>query len=437
LKRRLFIGIVALGFCLVAGVLAFRRSGEGPLYQGKTIEGWAAQLLAPGADVREQATSVFRGLGSNAVPGLIKLLESHDPIWRKQLWGWALRLPPRYRPGLLRHSRVPREAEIHREAAMALTIIGPNAKAAVPALGRALLSKERENCWCFADALGAMGPEALAALTHALANSDPDIRAAAIFGLGKLGPAAEPAVSPLLQCLKDENANVRDRAVQALTGIGPPAVPELIQAIEHEKGQVRQGAAKALMNAFVQRRLIEPALLGMLQDEEPASRQQAIATLAAIHAREEPVILAIAACLKDPVPEVRVAAAKGLAEMSRKAQPAVPALIEALKDATERSEDLGPNRPTRESGAARLGSLVGRPGRLGVRRSQRGAAENARRAGEASPSVMSPLGAANITSVPHVPLLNYQIAFPDACHPKNSSRARKSECLRLTSNRAF
>jgi len=351
LRRRLLIGLGALALCVLTVVVVFRQSGDGPLYQGKTIHGWAAQLLAPGPEVREEAAVVLRGLGTNAVPGLIRLLESRDPLWRTQLWRWGMRLPLRFRRGILLQSRLPQEALNRQEAAMALAVIGPGAKAAVPTLGRWLLSKDPNNMWYFADALGAIGKDSLPELTNALGSSDARTRAAAIFGLRKLGPAAEPAVLPLLQRVTDSDADVRTRAHDALVEMGPPAVPALVQAVEHEKGEVRRGAARALMHPGVSRRLVEPALLGMLHDDEPASRRQAVATLAAVRVREEPAILAIAAALKDPVPEVRVAAANALGEVSGKAQPAVPALMEALKD----------DSPEVRSSAARTLGLIGAP----------------------------------------------------------------------------
>jgi HEAT repeat protein len=332
LKRRLLIGLAALGVCVVVLAVFLPRKSEGPLYQGKTISTWAYQLFGPGPETRDQAATVLKGLGTNAVPGLIRLLEWRDPIWRKQLWALALRLPPRFRRGLLAHSPVPHEQTAHQAAAMALTIIGPQANGAVAALGRDLRLKEPANLWHYADALGAIGKDSLPVLTNALASTDPAVRSAALFGLVKLGPAAEPAVPALVQRLKDNNAEVRTWAVRSLAAVGPPAVPALVAAVEHERGPVRQGAAEALMSLDVPWRSVEPALLGMLQDADPASRRQAIATLGVVRARDERAILAIAAALKDPEIEVRVEAANGLGEVSWKAQPAVPALIEALKD---------------------------------------------------------------------------------------------------------
>jgi HEAT repeat protein len=354
LRRHFVISLALLGGLVMVGVVLFWPRGDGPLYQGKSIHAWARQLLAPGPEVRGEAAAVLKGLGSNAVPGLIRMLETRDPLWRRQLWTSALRLPPRLRRGLLRYSPVPQEQANHQAAALALAVVGPEAKTAVPALGRALVSNEPANRWDFADALGAIGKASLSVLTNALENKDPGIRAAAVLGLTRLGPAAGPAVPPLVQRLKDADPEVRSRAVRALSAIGPAAAPALVHAIEDERGLVRQGAAEALASPAISWRQVEPALLGMLHDDDPASRCQALATLAAVHARDERAILAMAAALKDPAPEVRLAAAGALGDLCWKAQPAVPALIEALMDDTA---------PVRSSAARTLG-LIGPPAEM-------------------------------------------------------------------------
>jgi HEAT repeat protein len=312
LRRRWIIGLGVLTLFLLAVSLVFWPRSEGPPYQGKAISAWAFQLLAPGPEVREQAAAAFRHHGTNAVPSLIRMLETRDPLWRRQLWSWALRLPPRFRHGLLQHSPVPQEQAVHQAAAMALAIIGPDAKAAAPALGRALVSKDPVNLWQYADALGAIGKDSLPALTNALVNSDPNVRSAAIFGLGKLGADAEPAVLPLLQRLADNQADVRERAVQALSAIGPPAVPALVHAVEQERGLVRKGATEALMASSPSWRQVEPALIGMLQDPDPEVRSTAARTLGKIGPPARAAEPALAELAKDPDPAVSSVAKEAL-----------------------------------------------------------------------------------------------------------------------------
>ena len=335
MKRRLLIGLAVLGVCALAWLVAIRRNRADTLYHGKPLKGWALQLYAPGPEVREQAAAVFRAMGANAVPGLIQLLDSRDPFWRKQLWRVGLSLPSGFRPGLLRHSPVPQDETVHQAAAMALKIIGPDAKAAIPTLARALRSKDRAARWAVASAMASIGKDSVPALIDALSDRDPEVRAAAIAGLDMLGPGAQAAVPVLFERLQDENADVRLRAGNALSAIGPAAAPILINAVMREKGIVRQGAAKVLMSMPSSRRAAEPALLEMLLDVDPSSRTQAIDTLAAIHAADQPAIAAMIAALKDPVPNVRLAAANALGQVKllRLSNDPDPSVSAAAKEA--------------------------------------------------------------------------------------------------------
>ena len=92
-----------------------------------------------------------------------------------------------------------------REAARSLALIGPEAKAAVPALARALDDDEVQVFFWSATALA------------------------------NLGPAAHEATPELIKRLSRGGRRYRDqvrlRVVTALTRIGPAAVPQLIDAL--------------------------------------------------------------------------------------------------------------------------------------------------------------------------------------------------------------
>ncbi len=81
------------------------------------------------------------------------------------------------------------KADVRVSAARALEGIGPEAKAAVPAL------------------------------SEALKDEDSGVRRAAVGALGRLGPEAKAAVRALIEALKDEDANVRRNAAIALKRI--------------------------------------------------------------------------------------------------------------------------------------------------------------------------------------------------------------------------
>lgn len=95
------------------------------------------------------------------------------------------------------------------------------------------------------------------------------VRQTATDSLARIGPAAIPA---LIDALKDPNAEVRDRAAQALARMGPPArqaVPQLIAALQDPDWKVRRSAARALGQIGPDAEKAVPALIEIIRD--PAS----------------------------------------------------------------------------------------------------------------------------------------------------------------------
>jgi len=139
-------------------------------------------------------------------------------------------------------------------AAFALGEIGAEAKAAVPALIKALEQDQDENVRGFAAiALGrikAETKEAVPALIKAMEH-DPDenVRVHAAYGLGEIGAEAKAAVPALIKVLEQvEDEDVRLIAADALGRIGAEAraaVPALIKVLERDE-DVQDSAASAL-----------------------------------------------------------------------------------------------------------------------------------------------------------------------------------------------
>ena len=72
---------------------------------------------------------------------------------------------------------------------------------------------------------------------------------AAIEALGRLGPAAAPALGRLLKLTRDRDDDVWQAAIEALGGLGPAAAPALGRLVEMTRGRrkyVRRTAARAL-----------------------------------------------------------------------------------------------------------------------------------------------------------------------------------------------
>jgi HEAT repeat protein len=69
---------------------------------------------------------------------------------------------------------------------------------------------------------------------NALDSPDPSIREKAVNVLGRMGPAAAPAVPSLVKLLQDPDISIRKAAARTLGQIGPAAkdaVPALMQTL--------------------------------------------------------------------------------------------------------------------------------------------------------------------------------------------------------------
>ena len=141
------------GAGVLAGILFSRPGPEARAYRGKSIKAWALQLNASSPPARAEAAAAFTALGTNAVPGLVRLLEARDSFSRRGLLSLATKLPSRLRGRVLKWVRDPEARMVRSAAARALAVVGPGAEAAVPALARALRTDEAHVRWEAAAAL--------------------------------------------------------------------------------------------------------------------------------------------------------------------------------------------------------------------------------------------------------------------------------------------
>jgi hypothetical protein len=98
-------------------------------------------------------------------------------------------------------------------------------------------------------ALAHFGPAAVPALARTTNDVTVQVRLAAVWTLGRMGPVAKDAVPALAQALADLNVHVRQTAAWALAAFGPAAkdaVPDLARAMSDSGTVVRANAAQAL-----------------------------------------------------------------------------------------------------------------------------------------------------------------------------------------------
>jgi HEAT repeat protein len=99
--------------------------------------------------------------------------------------------------------------------------------------------------------LGAEARTAVPALIEALAGNETLVRAQAALALGRIGPDAGAAVPALAELLRDPEWTVRRQVALALGRIGPQArlaIPALEKLGDDPDHLVRQAAEEALQN---------------------------------------------------------------------------------------------------------------------------------------------------------------------------------------------
>ena len=109
--------------------------------------------------------------------------------------------------------------DVRRNAAHALSNIGPRAKEAIPALIVVLKDKEEVVRNRAARALGMIGLEVttvVPALIRTLKDEDWHVRMIVVEALGRIGKAAKDAIPALTETLKDEDRFVRETAKSTL-----------------------------------------------------------------------------------------------------------------------------------------------------------------------------------------------------------------------------
>jgi HEAT repeat protein len=277
-------------------VIAWELSRERePEYQGKPLSKWLGEAAddSPGIplDPEEKPASrdAIRAMGTNALPGLIKMLKAQDSplklnplnLARKHsLWGFS----------------VTRARKLNNRAVFGLCALGTNANVAVPELMDLYLKRGDGTT---AIALANLSADGVLALGQALTNPNiiltnkvPQLRFRMIYALGQLGALARKAdarperlarleleaklaASALLQCLNDPDVFIRIAAAQALVDLGidqERAVAVFAKSLTDPNRRAKQQAAFYLLRLGPAAASAVPALVKALQDQDELVR---------------------------------------------------------------------------------------------------------------------------------------------------------------------
>ena len=263
----------------------------------EAVDGLEAQLapgLAPG-DLRElllEVDSIPAEARGEAARKLALLLASPEPETRAAA-GFALsRLGPDAAAALpaLIEAVDDQEEGVRLAVSESLTQLGSAGAAAEPAL-LAQLEARREDHVVHALAAVSASENALAALVKLLGDDDEFLRAAAVQALGSLGQAARgagPALHKALgRDLKRDEPRIAYPAMQALARIMRPdqALPAFEYALRHADPTVRLGAVDALGLIAPTEPEARALIEGAMTDEHELVRERVKETLAALGKR--------------------------------------------------------------------------------------------------------------------------------------------------------
>jgi len=130
-----------------------------------------------------------------------------------------------------------------------------------------------------------IGLEEERGLIEALKDKGTQLRQAAVVALSPIGPDTRAVIPALLKALEDNDASARSGAAAALNWIAPQAgavVPALVKAVADRDGRVRRLAAGALGRTGPAARAAIPALIEALKDSDERVRRWAAAALKCI-----------------------------------------------------------------------------------------------------------------------------------------------------------
>lgn len=186
---------------------------------------------------------------------------------------------------------------LRAKAARSLAKAGPQARSAYPQLLLAVNDEEQAVREAAVQAIAGLGVDAIATLVGFLSHEDKYIRRNAVWGLGKLGASAAPALNVLCASLRDSDPRTASGAAQALGAMGvagATAIPALDAAMRGANVVLCRLAAKALSQIGVP---ALPVLLKALRDADPFVRGEAAIALGWMGPQGAPAVSALMAAI--------------------------------------------------------------------------------------------------------------------------------------------
>jgi HEAT repeat protein len=243
-KMRWIGAAAALALVAVAVAVAWPWSSGEPFYNGKQLSFWLQAYGLPGGrrlsqpaagPSQAEADEAVRGIGTNAIPELLRML-----VYRR-----SPLLAPLLQAAEMLHFRQARntiEYERNHEALGGLRALGEKAAGATPELIKLYDSHpdafSRQFIVMALGIIGSNAKEGVPVVLRATTNASPVVRIDATAALGYIRADPARVVPVLILCLRDTNVDVRRNAISSLEQFGQEAksaTPALLQLLRDEK----------------------------------------------------------------------------------------------------------------------------------------------------------------------------------------------------------
>jgi len=284
--------ILILVACLMAAVAAaaiFSRSNE-PRYKGHSLTHWLllyGDTLWNGGDPK--AKEALSHIGTNALPFLLEWIryEPQPSRFRAAAQAFFAKVPKAVAPEPLVRWACEDRAEAKAESAIgAFSVLGPQVRPALPELFRLMTEPGAATNAVFRRTQFALlhirSDDPLPLYIAYIANTNNPHRAivAGLIGDCPLATNAGPAVATLLQCLMDNDRNVRQHAAYAFSRSPCPdpdiVVPALTNCLATSTNPVLRGRVIWVLGDIgLAASSAKPLLLAALQDPDANVRKQA------------------------------------------------------------------------------------------------------------------------------------------------------------------
>ena len=306
IRRRQKVVWLAVILLSALGILVLLMwLGREPSYQGRTLSQWLEDLDSPSAVTNVQTITAFRRMGAKAAVRLVPRLEASDSAFRVRAVELARKqtfVEVRFTPASVRWQRAEKGFEI----------MGEHAVAAAPGLVSLLVRR------------GAQPPEYM--------GDSADRAAGALAHLGdRVIPYLRPALYSEHARVRQAGVDVLVMTVMTADSTSV-TVSELCKLLDDSNPKVRRAGAYALGKLGQHPALVIPRLERMLGDVSPSVRRQAAFALGRFASRASNSMAALRQACSDVAPEVRHAAETALTQIGGEAASSKDAGTSDLSD---------------------------------------------------------------------------------------------------------